>query len=108
MCGGWGGGGVGRERRDSACVVKRLTCIVASQEPIKFDRLLGKSKNAQIYFFSTTSLSCKEFLVNGMTVSRISVFQYTFFSEAYGLLIFFNRFDTRARVKTISYGIENI
>ena len=26
--------------------------------------------------FSTTSLSCKEFLVNGMTVSRISVFQY--------------------------------
>ena len=108
MCGGGGGGrGVGRERRDSACVVERLTCIVASQEPIKFDRLLGKS-NAQIYFFSTTSLSCKEFLVNGMTVSRISVFQYTFFSQAYGLLTFFNRFDTRARVKTISYGIENI
>lgn len=87
-------GGEGEERQCLCSETANLYC--------------GKSKNAQIYFFSTTSLSCKEFLVNGMTVSRISVFQYTFFSEAYGLLIFFNRFDTRARVKTISYGIENI
>ena len=48
----------------------------------------GKSKNAQIYFFSTTSLSCKEFLVNGMTVNRILVFQYTFFQELMGSLCF--------------------
>ena len=89
-----GGGGEGEERQCLCSEKANLYC--------------GKSKNSQIYFFSTTSLSCKEFLVNGMTVSRISVFQYTFFSEAYGLLIFFNRFDTRARVKTISYGIENI
>lgn len=30
------GGGGGRERRDSACVVKRLTCIVASLRMRKY------------------------------------------------------------------------
>ena len=85
----------GRERRDSACVVKRPTCIVASLRMRKYSFFYHKFVLQGVF---SKRNDCKSYI--GISI-------YIFFRSLWAPY-FFNRFDTRERVKTISYGIENI
>ena len=96
--------GGGRERRDSACVVKRLTCIVASP---------GASLRMRKYTFFYHKFVLQGVFSKGNDCKSYIGISVYILSGAHGLPIglptFFNRFDTRAHEwKTISYGIENI